>query len=74
MGENYGFCASGSGKIFIRGELRIKYSFGTACIWNSEVQRRNKSNYGDSALRLRSGQNDEQKQTKANTEILAEPE
>jgi hypothetical protein len=56
------------------GVAPAKDSFGTACIRNSEVQRRNKSNYGDSALRLRSGQNDEQKQTKANTEILASPE
>jgi hypothetical protein len=37
-------------KIFIRGELRLKYSFGAACIRNSEVQRRNKSNYGDSGF------------------------
>jgi hypothetical protein len=36
-----------------------KYSFGTACIRNSEVQRRYKGKYGDSALRLRSGQNDD---------------
>jgi hypothetical protein len=48
MGENCGFGAGGAGKIFILGELRLKYSFGTACIRNSGVQRRNKGKYGDS--------------------------
>jgi hypothetical protein len=49
MGENYGFCRV----------VPAKYSLHKCCwqnidsmrlIWNSEVQRRNKSNYGDSGF------------------------